>query len=103
MLSRTVVWKRAYSPASCPKTCTSTVDASDLWAVAVKQCGCPVTAAKLAEESGKPKRFVVGNEETSCEQTARLNLARAKYKAAVEAMFNAHAATDVEPEASEGT
>lgn len=54
-----------------------------------KQCGCPVAAGKLVKESGKEKVFVVGEEKTACEKTARLNLARAKYRAAVEAMLQA--------------
>jgi hypothetical protein len=54
-----------------------------------KQCSCPIEAAKLAEESGQPKTFVVGEEKTCCEKTARLNLARAKYKAAVKTLVEA--------------
>ncbi len=43
-------------------------------------------AATLAKSSGAKKEFVVAGEKTCCEMTARLNLARAKYKAAVEAL-----------------
>ena len=56
------------------------------FAVGDKECHCPMEAAKLAKDSGKAKEFVVAGEKTSCEMTARLNLARAKYKAAVEAL-----------------
>jgi len=70
--------------------------------VGEKECGCPVEAAKLAKESGKDKLFVVGEEKTACEKTARLNLARAKYKAAIEAMVQAQAAA-AKPESTAGT
>jgi len=52
-------------------------------------CQCPKEAAKLAKESGQEKVFVVGQEKTCCSVTARLNLARAKYKAAVIALRQA--------------
>ncbi|MEL6896754.1 MAG: hypothetical protein AAFP90_11675 [Planctomycetota bacterium] len=48
-------------------------------------CSCPTKAASLAKASGKAKMFVVAGKETTCAKTARLELARAKYKAAVEA------------------
>ena len=51
-----------------------------------KTCSCPVEAKSLAASKKAPTLFVVGTEETECEQTARLNLARAKYKAALMAM-----------------
>lgn len=56
------------------------------YAVGEKTCNCPMEAATLAETSGAKKEFVVAGEKTCCEMTARLNLARAQYKAAVEAM-----------------
>lgn len=57
--------------------------------VGEEECHCPIKAGQLAEQSGEKKQFVVGEEATCCEQTARLNLARAKYKAAVTAMVEA--------------
>jgi len=52
-----------------------------------EECSCPTQAATLAKASGAAKKFVIaGEEETTCDITARLNLARAKYKAAVLAM-----------------
>lgn len=72
------------------------------YAVGDEECNCPIEAGKLAEKSGKDKQFVVGEEKTCCEQTARLNLARAKYKAAVEALVAAQAPSD-KPEAEQGT
>jgi hypothetical protein len=56
------------------------------YAVGEKTCNCPMEAAKLVEASGAKKEFVVAGEKTCCEMTARLNLARAKYKAAVEVL-----------------
>ena len=63
------------------------------YAVGSESCDCPHAAASLAKTSGKPKLFVVGNEKTECEVTARLNLARAKYRAMVEALAEAEKKT----------
>lgn len=51
-----------------------------------KTCHCPVEAKTIAAEKKLKTLFVVDNEETACEYSARLNLARAKYKAALVAM-----------------
>jgi hypothetical protein len=56
------------------------------YAVGEETCHCPTKAAEMAKEAGVEKTFVVNGEKTSCEMTARLNLARAKYRAAVLAM-----------------
>jgi hypothetical protein len=92
---------------SCEKTAAKTAElmreamakVKFTYLVGDEKCGCPVKAGKLAKESGKEKLFVVGEEKTCCEKTARLNLARAKYKAAVEAMVRAQAAAKTEPAA----
>lgn len=56
--------------------------------VGEKECCCPKEAEKTAQESGNPRVFVVaGAEPTCCEVTARLNLARAKYRAAIVALM----------------
>jgi hypothetical protein len=55
--------------------------------VGEKECHCPTEADKLTKETGDPTVFVVaGQEPTCCNVTARLNLARAKYRAAVVAV-----------------
>jgi hypothetical protein len=59
--------------------------------VGEKECSCPVEAEKLAKDTGEPTVFVVAGESTACNVTARLNLARAKYKAAVVAIMQADA------------
>lgn len=59
------------------------------YVVGEQKCGCPVEAAKVAQESGKQLQYVVNEEKTTCEKSARLTLARAKYKAAVEALVKA--------------
>ena len=65
--------------------------------VGEKSCSCPVEAKALAAADKKAKTlFVVAGEETECEQTARLNLARAKYKAALMAMAPAKTETKVQ-------
>ena len=51
-----------------------------------KVCSCPVEAKANATSSGLKLLFVVNKEETECEQTSRLNLAKAKYQAALIAM-----------------
>ncbi len=72
------------------------------YAVGEKECNCPVEAGKLAKKEGKEKLFVVGDQKTCCEKTARLNLARAKYKAAIETLLQAQAAV-AKPKATAGT
>ncbi len=56
------------------------------YAVGETECNCPKKAAALADASDAEKMYVVGEEKTCCEMSARLNLARAKYKAAVQAL-----------------
>lgn len=56
-----------------------------------KECHCPVEAKQVAKKTGKETVYVVGAEKTCCSVTARLNLARAKYKAAVQALVSAEA------------
>lgn len=56
------------------------------YSVGEETCHCPTKAAEMAKEAGVEKSYVVNGEKTSCEMTARLNLARAKYRAAVAAM-----------------
>ena len=53
------------------------------YVVGEEECHCPSAAAALAEASGEKTLFVVDGEKTSCELTNRLNVARAKYRAAV--------------------
>lgn len=72
------------------------------YVVGEEECHCPTTAAKLAKEEGVEKLFMVGKEKTSCEHTARLNLARAKYKAVLTVLAEAEAAKE-EPKELQGT
>ena len=60
--------------------------------VGEETCNCPMKAKELAAD-GAEMKYVVDGEETTCEMTSRLNVARAKYKAAVEAMISATAET----------
>lgn len=64
--------------------------------VGEKECSCPNEAASLAKTTGTEQLFVIGKEKTCCGTTARLTLARAKYKAAVEALAKADTATDAD-------
>ncbi len=62
--------------------------------VGTTECNCPVEAEKLAKDAGASKTFVVAGEKTCCDVTARLNLARAKYKAAVETLAKSNNTTN---------
>jgi hypothetical protein len=53
--------------------------------VAGEKAACSACAATMAKEKSAPIQYVVGEQKTSCELSARMNLARAKYKAAVQA------------------
>lgn len=64
--------------------------------VGKQACNCPNEAASLAKTSGDEQLFVVGKEKTCCSTTARLTLARAKYRAAVEALAKADAPADTD-------
>jgi len=60
--------------------------------VGKESCGCPTQAADMASKTeGAKVEYVVGEQCTSCEMTARMNLAQAKYKAAVAAITKATA------------
>ena len=61
------------------------------YVVGDETCNCPMKAKELAA-GGAEMKYVVGGEETCCEMTARLNVARAKYKAVVEALQKSQAA-----------
>jgi len=67
-----------------------------------KECHCPIEAKQVGEKTGKERLYVVGDEKTGCSVTARLNLARAKYKAAVLALVQADAKAEAQ-EAGAGT
>ena len=54
-----------------------------------EECNCPVKAKELAIDSKGEMIYVVNGEETCCGMTARLETARAKYKAAVKALIAA--------------
>ena len=83
---------------SCPTTAAkhtelvkAAVESVNLsYVVGEEACNCPMKAKELAA-GGAEMKYVVGGEETCCEMTARLNVARAKYKAAVEALTKAQA------------
>ena len=51
-----------------------------------EECSCPSKAADLAKTKGAKKEYVVGGETTCCSVDAKIKLAHAKYRAAVEAL-----------------
>lgn len=63
------------------------------YVVGEKTCNCPNEAGSLAKDSGEKMEYLVGDEKTCCNMTARLALAKAKYKAAVEALVAAEKQT----------
>ncbi len=54
--------------------------------VGEETCSCSVMAAELAKKSGEKTEYVVGDETTCCAIDARIKLAQAKYRAAIEAI-----------------
>lgn len=74
--------KSAAKLAAAVETATKLVQVS--YKVGDEQCNCPNKAKQLAEKSGEKVTFVVNNEETCCPTSNKLNLARAKYRAALQ-------------------
>jgi hypothetical protein len=64
--------------------------------VGTESCSCPMKAASLAKTTGEDKHFVIDGEETCCSIDARVRLAQAKYKAAVEALAKADVGTEAD-------
>ncbi|WP_404310114.1 hypothetical protein [Neorhodopirellula lusitana] len=62
--------------------------------VGEETCSCPNAAKAMAEKAGVATTYCVDGTETQCAMTARLNLARAKYKAAVTAIAKTAEAAD---------
>ena len=91
----TVAAKKHCCSQSAEKTASLVKAAMDnvqlTYQVGQKKCHCPIEAKKLAEKNGAPTLFVVADEKTQCNVTARLNLARAKYRAAVKALVQSQA------------
>lgn len=93
---------------SCPVETAARVEAveSAVKTVSMKfvvdgqEAACGNCAAARSKETGKPVEYVVAGESTTCEMTARLNLARAKYKAAVEAVVAAEKQTEAKTDKS---
>jgi hypothetical protein len=61
--------------------------------VAGEKAACIVCATNKAKEKSANVEYVVGDQKTTCEMTARMNLAVAKYKAAVQALASQAATT----------
>lgn len=61
--------------------------------VAGKEYCCPEEAGKAAEDAGAKVTYAVADEKTECAKTSRMAVAVAKYKAAVQAIAEAEAAT----------
>lgn len=61
-----------------------------------ESCNCPNKAAALAKTHGEKQHFVIGKESTCCSVDARIKLAHAQYKAAVQAVTKLTAKPAVE-------
>ncbi len=81
----------AASTAKLVKTAMDKVQMT--YKVGEESCHCPNQAEQMAKQSGKEKVYVVGDVESCCDVTARLNLARAKYMAAIKAITAASEGT----------
>ena len=75
------------------KVKTATEKLTMTYVVGKESCGCAVKAGELAKKTGEKMTYKVGETSTCCSLEARLNLAHAKYKAAVKALA-AKPATD---------
>jgi hypothetical protein len=64
--------------------------------VGTESCSCPMQAASMAKNSGEKKQFVIAGEKTCCSVDARVRLAHAKYKAAVEALAKVDAPAEAD-------
>lgn len=64
--------------------------------VGEKECHCPNEAKALAVKTKAKTQFVVAGEKTCCSVQSRLNVARAKYKAAVEAVVATEKKTEAD-------
>lgn len=96
----TVAGKEVCCPVSAAQTVTLVKAAMDkvnlTYLVGDKECSCPNEAKAIAADTKAPTFFVVAGEKTSCSLTSRLSLARAKYKAAVEAIVAADSKTEAD-------
>ena len=57
--------------------------------VGEEECSCPTKAAELAKTSGAKQEYIIGEVATCCSVDAKIKLAHAKYRAAVEALAKA--------------
>ncbi|KAA1260262.1 hypothetical protein LF1_28010 [Rubripirellula obstinata] len=80
--------------AAVAKKAMDSVDMTYL--VGTESCSCPMQAASMAKTSGEKQQFMIAGETTCCSIDARVRLAHAKYKAAVEALAKADAGTEAD-------
>jgi len=83
----TIAGQEMTCPISAGEMATKVKNAMDKvtisYRVGDKACTCPLEAKSLAESSKAKTVYIIEDQETECELTARLNLARAKFKAAL--------------------
>jgi hypothetical protein len=61
-----------------------------------ESCDCPNQAKMIAEEKGEKMLFVVGDESTCCPVDARIKVAHAKFRAALDVFAKANQPSDIE-------
>ncbi len=64
------------------------------YVVGEEKCNCPTQAKAMAKDSDAKTTYVVAGKETCCNLEARLNLAKAKYAAAVKALASTEKKTE---------
>lgn len=64
------------------------------YVVGKEECHCPTQAKEMASKGDDKTKYVVAGKETCCNLEARLNLAHAKYAAAVKALASTEQETE---------
>lgn len=86
----TVAGKSCHCPTEAGTLAAKVSQATQLvsmkYKVGDETCSCPMSAKAMAKKAGVTPTYVVAGTETPCEMTARLALAREKYKAALIAL-----------------
>ena len=76
-------------------------DVKMTYVVGEEKCHCPTQAKALAKDSDAKTTFVVAGKETCCNLEARLNLAKAKYAAAVKALASTEKKAETKTESND--
>ncbi|MDA0811953.1 MAG: hypothetical protein O3C21_06150 [Verrucomicrobia bacterium] len=78
-------------------------DVKTVYVVAGKEFCCASTASETAKNDNAKVTYVVADQKTECAQTNRMNVAIAKYKAAIQCLIQAEAPVQAEAPAAEAS